>query len=327
MKMEIDKDCAIQRINEFYSNSRPFIFVASYDCQRNIVMPLDEIDPSIIQYDVQGITNAPTAKSRNNCFKLKKNPKSYLEFRKHFDFVHKHLALGNTYLLNLTQPTRIDCNYSLSEIFQASQARYKLWIRDQFVVFSPEIFVQIEDEVISSNPMKGTIDANIDDAASTLLENQKEMAEHVTIVDLIRNDMSVFACNVEVSKFRYIDEVRTHEKRLLQASSQIQGQIKKEMQGKIGQIIYSLLPAGSISGAPKPKTLEIINEAEGYDRGYYTGVFGIFDGKRIDSGVMIRFIEQTNDGLIYKSGGGIHFLSDSRAEYQELIDKVYVPLH
>ena len=65
---------------------------------------------------------------------------------------------------------------------------------------------------------------------------------------------------------------------------------------------------------------------EPYNRGYYTGIMGYFDGKNLDSGVMIRFIEKTPQGLIYKSGGGITTMSDVNKEYQELIDKVYVPI-
>ncbi|MFZ1573367.1 MAG: chorismate-binding protein, partial [Candidatus Kapaibacterium sp.] len=93
----------------------------------------------------------------------------------------------------------------------------------------------------------------------------------------------------------------------------------------IGDTLISLLPAGSISGAPKKKTLEIINKVEKYKRGYYTGVFGYFDGVNLESSVMIRFIEKTSKGLIFKSGGGITFLSEAYKEYNELIDKVYVP--
>ena len=68
-------------------------------------------------------------------------------------------------------------------------------------------------------------------------------------------------------------------------------------------------------------------EAEGYKRGYYTGVFGIFDGDNLDSAVMIRFIEQMNGKLFYKSGGGITMNSDPEKEYNELIDKIYVATH
>ena len=93
------------------------------------------------------------------------------------------------------------------------------------------------------------------------------------------------------------------------------------------EILLKLLPAGSICGAPKKKTLEIISKYETYERGYYTGVFGIFDGNNLHSAVMIRFIEKSDGKFIFKSGGGITSLSDPMDEYQELIDKVYVPIY
>jgi para-aminobenzoate synthetase component 1 len=87
-----------------------------------------------------------------------------------------------------------------------------------------------------------------------------------------------------------------------------------------------LLPAGSISGAPKKKTIEIIQEVEGQERGYYTGIAGTYDGETLDSTVLIRFIEEKEDGKYFRSGGGITHLSTVQKEYQELIDKVYVPI-
>ena len=91
--------------------------------------------------------------------------------------------------------------------------------------------------------------------------------------------------------------------------------------------MYALLPAGSICGAPKNKTVEIIKEVEGDDRNYFTGIFGYFDGHQLDSGVMIRFIEKQEEQLVFKSGGGITAQSDLILEYQEMIDKVYVPIN
>ena len=85
------------------------------------------------------------------------------------------------------------------------------------------------------------------------------------------------------------------------------------------------MPAGSVTGAPKQKTLEIINHVEGLPRGYYTGIFGCFDGENLESAVMIRFIEQRDGQLWFRSGGGITCNSLAELEYQELIDKVYVP--
>ena len=76
----------------------------------------------------------------------------------------------------------------------------------------------------------------------------------------------------------------------------------------------------------KKKTIEIIKQSETEKRGYYTGVSGIFDGKDLDSCVMIRFIEKQDNKLFYKSGGGITSQSDAKKEYQELIDKIYIPI-
>lgn len=112
----------------------------------------------------------------------------------------------------------------------------------------------------------------------------------------------------------------------MQVSSKIVGELEKDYNERIGDIIYAMLPAGSISGAPKKKTIEIIQRAEKGKRGFYTGVFGIFDGKNLDSAVMIRFIEKAKDKLFFRSGGGITFMSNHENEYQELIDKIYVPI-
>ena len=105
----------------------------------------------------------------------------------------------------------------------------------------------------------------------------------------------------------------------------ISGSLPDNYHSKLGEIIFSMLPAGSVSGAPKEETIRIIRQSEGSPRGYYTGIMGYFDGRNFDSAVMIRFIEQQDEGMIYRSGGGITFMSDPEKEYQELIDKVYVP--
>ena len=216
---------------------------------------------------------------------------------------------------------------SLKDVFVSSEARYKLWMKDRFVVFSPEIFVKIRDEHIYSYPMKGTIDATLPDARRRILEDPKETAEHATIVDLIRNDLSMVATEVMVTRYRYI-ELPTHQGALLQVSSEIRGRLAGGWQAEVGDLFFRLLPAGSITGAPKKKTMEIIAEAETYERGFYTGVMGYFDGNSLDSAVMIRFLEQQADGsLIFKSGGGITSQSDLTSEYNEMKQKVYVPIY
>ncbi len=174
--------------------------------------------------------------------------------------------------------------------------------------------------------MKGTIDADIPDAKNIILNDRKETAEHYTIVDLIRNDLNQIAKNVKVERFRYIDKIRTNRKNLLQVSSEISGELPADYYKNIGTILDKLLPAGSISGAPKKKTLEIIKTTETHKRNYYTGVAGFFDGKNLDSFVMIRFVEKNGNKFFFKSGGGITNFSNVQSEYDELCNKIYIPI-
>ena len=236
-----------------------------------------------------------------------------------------HLNQGNSYLVNLTFPTPVKTVFSLEEIFRYSRAPYKLLVPGRFVVFSPEPFVRIRNNTISSFPMKGTIDASVPDAVARVLADAKETAEHNTIVDLIRNDLSRVADQVEVARYRYIERVKGQNRELLQVSSEIRGRMTPDWRSRIGSMLDELLPAGSVSGAPKLRTLEIIREAEPEPRGYFTGVFGVFDGTSLYSSVMIRFIELTPSGMRYRSGGGITHLSDPEDEYREMVQKVYLP--
>ena len=257
---------------------------------------------------------------------LEKNPIKFDKYKMAFYKVINEIKKGNTYLLNLTFPTPIDTNLTLEEIFHKTNAKFKLKYRDNFVCFSPERFIKIKNNKIYTYPMKGTIDANIPNAKEKILNNQKELAEHTMVVDLLRNDLGIVANNVKVTKFRYIDKIYAGQKELLQVSSEIVADMPKNWTTYWRQILMKLLPAGSISGTPKKKTIEIIKNIENYNRGFYTGIFGIIDEKNgfLDSGVIIRYIENQNGNFIYKSGGGITIDSKLESEYQELIDKVYV---
>ncbi len=316
---------AINLMNTMGVERKAFLFIIDFAMKNPLIFHADNI-PHDILFEINGFGNADKDNFiSNKDFYMHKTPVDFQTYKTAFDNVISHLKYGNSYLVNLTQPTVLDCNLSLKEIFYQSNAKYKLCFKDEFVVFSPEIFVKINDYLISSYPMKGTIDASIPDAENQILNDKKETAEHYTIVDLIRNDLSMVSKNVKVEKFRYIDHLHTSNKHLLQVSSEISGDLPHDFHQHLGDIIFKLLPAGSISGAPKKKTLEIIAQSENYERGYYTGVFGYFDGNNLDSGVMIRFIEKSNQTMVYKSGGGITVNSIAEMEYQELTDKVYVP--
>jgi len=315
----------IESMNRLGQEKVPFLFMVDFEMMNPLIIKLNEVDPKEILYSIQGFTNS-NINSPKGLVSMEKSPGSLLDYKKKFDMVLGHLEYGDTFLTNLTVKTEVKLGSSLYDIFSQSEAKYKLLFKNQFLVFSPETFVQIKEGKIYAYPMKGTIDASIKNAKEKILSDKKELAEHVTIVDLIRNDLSQVASHVVVTRFRYLDEVRTWKKNLLQVSSEVCGELDADYANYLGSILLKLLPAGSVSGAPKPKTLEIIKAVEGEIRGYYTGVFGYFNGNDLDSGVMIRFIENREGKYFYRSGGGITTQSDVEAEYQETIDKVYVPV-
>lgn len=323
-----NKDQTLALMNQWSGECKPFLFMISYDQEKNLILPLDSIDPEIIAYDFEGVTNCPSLiKKQTKSYTFSKFPVSFSEFSKSFDIVKSGLLRGDSFLCNLTFETPVETDLSLKNIFDSSKARFKLYLADQFVVFSPEIFVQIDEQrVIHSFPMKGTISASIPDARKVISEDEKESAEHATIVDLIRNDLSRVAFPVWVNRYRYMEQLDTSNGPILQVSSEVCGQLDERAMTQLGSVLFSMLPAGSITGAPKKSTCRIISESETHHRNFYTGICGIFDGKTLTSGVMIRYIEQREGQLFFKSGGGITTRSDAESEYKELIQKVYVPI-
>ncbi len=320
----MNKNDAIKLMNRYGAESRAFLFLVDFDMNKPIVCTLEEADKIGLKFNID---EEQKNKILSKQIKLEIFPPSFEEYKSAFDNVYKEIYNGNTYLLNLTFPTRLKTDLSLEQIYERSHAKYKILLKDRFVCFSPEIFVKIKEGKIYSYPMKGTIDASIPNAEDIILNDEKETAEHNTIVDLIRNDLSIVAKNVRVEKFRYIDRLETPDKTLLQVSSEIAGDLSADYENRLGDIIFSLLPAGSISGAPKKKTVEIIKRTENYERGFYTGIFGVFNGESFNSCVLIRFIESVDGSLYYKSGGGITHMSKPELEYEELLKKIYVPIN
>lgn len=315
----------IELMNKYGSEKEPFMFIIDFDMKCPEIHKLNSV-PSEIKFQTPLFSNAGLDNSDHEPVSLNRYPVSFQTYSEAFEKVHRQIILGNSYLLNLTFATVIETDLTLEEIFYSSVAKYKLLYYNKFVVFSPEIFVRISEGEIKSFPMKGTIEASVSDAENLILNDSKEIAEHNTIVDLIRNDLSIFADKVRVDKFRYIDRIKTENGVLLQVSSEIRGKLRPGYESHLGEIITSMLPAGSVTGAPKKQTVAIIRESEDYDRGWYTGIFGVYDGKSLDSAVMIRYIETGSGKLYYKSGGGITYMSDPKKEYNELISKIYVPV-
>ncbi len=307
-----------ETLNSFGLKKEPFFFCISYDMSQWEVHKLSQL-PSDIKFQMeQNVTNS-------NKFFLDKITIPKIKYKKKFNKIQNEIKSGNTYLTNLTTITNIKTDTSLKDLYTIANAKFKLYFKDKFVCFSPERFVKCVNNKIYTYPMKGTIDASIDNAKEKILNDKKELAEHTMVVDLLRNDLSIVSKNVKVNKFRYCETIDAGDKKLLQISSEIEGSLEDNWSDNIGDILTSILPAGSITGTPKRKTIEIIKTIENYEREFFTGIFGVFDGKTLDSAVMIRFIQKNNDNLIYKSGGGITCDSNIEDEYQEMIDKVYIP--
>lgn len=354
MKQEI-----IDKINQLASQDEPFLFVINYQGDKAFIRLLSDINPEECLFDFEGRGNLShvwkeTLKEGTSETTWQIEPPLYEDYERSFNIVKSNIMAGNSYLTNLTCRVPVSCNLSLEDIFHRAKGKYKLLLRRKrnltpFVCFSPETFVRIKGGRIYSYPMKGTLDASLPDAEKQLMEDRKEAAEHATIVDLIRNDLSRVAEDVRVDKYRYIDVLHTNKGDILQTSSEISGSLPEDYRQHLGEILDAQLPAGSITGAPKDKTMQIIQEAEGYDRGFYTGIMGIYDQGELNSAVMIRFIEEETspvdfeaDGdkkfkasegkgdeasrkLYFKAGGGITSKSDCRREYEEVIQKIYLP--
>lgn len=323
------KNSWVNRLNVLGAHQIPALFLLDFEGEGSHVWTLQEAQNEGFHFAIGQAPMPTSIIPRISAMKMVEKSMYEEAFQK----VHRHLAQGNSFLVNLTASNEIELEGTLGDIYSVSAAKCKLWWEDRWVCFTPEPFVTIDEQGgISSYPMKGTAVRHTQQDEEALLLNPKELYEHTTIVDLIRNDISRVAHKVWVERFRYLEKIPTADGRtLMQLSSCIQGILPSDWKFRLGSLLSELLPAGSISGAPKPKTLEIIREAEKSlhpegKRGYYTGIFGYFDGQTVQTFVLIRFIEQTSQGLFFKTGGGITYLSQSDLEYQELATKIYVPV-
>ena len=252
-----------------------------------------------------------------------------------FASVRNHLMRGDSYLLNLCVSTPVETNLTLRHLFRFARAPYRMLLGPDArisgvhgrgcVCFSPEPFVTVRGRSISTFPMKGTAPSATQEARRWLETDEKENRESATIVDLMRNDLSMVATGVKVKTLPLYQPCRNVQR--LYSSMQFRN--FRVVAGKLafppGEILLKLLPAGSVTGAPKEATCRAIAEAEDMERGFYTGIFGFFNGRDLDSAVSIRFMEEDERGMVYKSGGGITVMSRMEEEYREAVAKVYVP--
>jgi len=252
------------------------------------------------------------------------------EYVKKISKIKDYIAKGDTYQINFTTNAKFEFDGKiiplfLNGIFNQS-AGYSVLInyKNEFILsFSPELFFRTDYETIYSKPMKGTLKrkGNPDEdkkLANLLLHDEKNLAENVMIVDLMRNDIGKIAITDSV-KVDMLYEVEKYET-LYQLTSTVTGKLKEN---RLSDILENLFPSGSITGAPKIRSMKIIAELEKSPRNLYTGSIGLITSGNAIFNIPIRTVninKLTKKGEL-GLGSGIVWDSDAENEYEEVLLK------
>ena len=244
--------------------------------------------------------------------------------------VQQYIATGDTYQVNftsrvsfLTQRPVLETFAALSDQQPVSFSAFLNLGETQLLSLSPELFFRVEAGKITTRPMKGTMPRGLDagedaQAAERLRKDEKNRAEHVMIVDLLRNDLGRICAmgTVAVEELFTVERYET----LLQMTSTISGMLQPGL--SYYEVFRALFPSGSITGAPKVRTMQIIRGLETQPRGAYTGAIGYISPDRSSAfNVAIRTLVKRGDQAWLGVGGGIVADSDPMAEYRECLLK------
>ena len=142
----------MDKITKLARKRVPFLFIISFDKGEIVVEELSNLNREVL-FEIDGFRNYQNREIKKELF-FKKEPIPKEKYKRAFDEVIEEIKRGNTYLLNLSFKSKIDTNLNLKEIFYISKAKYKLYYKDKFVCFSPEKFIEIRDNIISTYPMK-----------------------------------------------------------------------------------------------------------------------------------------------------------------------------
>jgi len=263
-------------------------------------------------------------------FRLKKDIPPPHEYKEYIRKIKTALSNGDSYQINFTQPKKFEITGNPLDIYlsirEMARPHYGMYLNQkdfQILSFSPEQFFCTKNRKIESFPMKGTRSRSNDlimdeRLASELFQSVKDRAEHLMIVDLIRNDLGKI-CDYGSVKVDDLYGIHSFET-VHQMVSRIYGKLQDSITEL--DIIMALFPGGSITGAPKEKSMEIIDTLEGYQRGVYTGSLGFIQPNGdMDFNIAIRTMTIQNNMGIYPVGGGIVWDSDSLEEWQEAQQK------
>jgi para-aminobenzoate synthetase/4-amino-4-deoxychorismate lyase len=251
----------------------------------------------------------------------------YFGYQQAFSRLQKHLEQGNTYQTNLTVEATFSYGSDPFSLYQAirkiNPVSYGGFLRfpdePDLLCFSPELFFDIQDNKILCKPIKGTVKRGKNDeddkqAKKNLQESSQFQAENLMIVDLIRNDLTQISQTGSVK----VDELFSVETfpHLHHLVSTVSATLKPNT--KLLSILKALLPCGSITGAPKISTMQIIDELEQRSRGVYTGAIGYLSPERSCFNVAIRTLEVNNGHGKMGVGGGVLYGSSAEQEFGEI---------
>lgn len=338
----------LERIASNHKTSEPDVFLASFDCL--IVHDYDShttyitgdktsfaaIEAKLCDGTLSGLQGVTKTGSVTSNF----TKDTYLSA---VENIKERIRCGDTYQTNLTQRVTVnlaettkphDIFWNLRKDHPAPFAAFITRKDSAIISASPERFFRIEENMITTSPIKGTRprgkDAAGDEALKReLLSSKKDIAENTMIVDLLRNDLGR-VCefgSVRVEKLCDLEEHPT----LFHLVSTIAGKLRSDT--KFSEILRALFPCGSITGAPKISTMQIIDDIEPDARGLSMGAIGIYIpnskfqdpnsdlNSKLDLSVAIRTITVRDDTAVFNVGGGIVIDSDPEAEYGESLLK------
>ncbi|MBJ9938228.1 anthranilate synthase component I family protein [Acinetobacter pittii] len=300
----------------------------------------DEVDAlDLFSYIENKIQNFISNNSKN-IFELKTSIQPRWSKKQYLDAFYKiqeYIKAGDCYQINLTQEFKAKFSGSLlnkaKDLWKLTNAPYAGYLKlDDFELLScsPELFIEFnQNKQIKTRPIKGTMPRyeNIEKdyiSKQTLKNSQKDQAENVMIVDLLRNDLSIYA-NTGSVKTTKLFEIESFNQ-VHHMVSEIVATLKDDINPM--QMLLSALPGGSITGAPKIRAMQIIEELEEEARGAYCGTLGYFNFDGTGRwNILIRSFQQYQNQLSLWAGGGITIASNAEAEYQESLDKVSAMLN
>lgn len=284
-----------------------------------------------IEYEKKRMRKKPSSKLQNIPLKTLERP-TWTEYKEAFQHIQEELLSGNCYQVNLTYPFDFETHdvidpRDLSDFFFSrpglSAYAHATFLGDEMILSnSPECLFEYRNETISTMPIKGTreIGKNWKKAWQEMMKDAKEEGELNMITDLLRNDLNRLQNppNAKVIKARAPLRVPNLVHQCSVITSRLRGPVT------MLRTLESLFPGGSITGAPKKRVMEIIQNVERYQRGIYCGSTILCIGKRKSASINIRTASLSIGDKLwrYGAGGGITLLSKPTSEFQEMDSKV-----